>query len=92
MGFWSVEEGHWHLGYYEGKYCIEAIGFRNEEGTWDVFFNHLDDEDVQKLFGSAYELDNDFGVLIFKTKDYEEAQIKFSIWVETILVPFLNNK
>jgi hypothetical protein len=42
--------GHWHVGYYEGDYCIEAVGFENEEGTWTVFFNELDDEDIPKLF------------------------------------------
>lgn len=92
VGFLHVGEGHWHIGYYEGKYSIEAIGFENVEGTWDVFFNELDYEDLQKLFGSEYEIDKEFCVLIFKAKDYEEAQSKFSKWVETVLLPFLNNK
>lgn len=38
-----VGEGHWHVVYYEGNYSIEAIGFENEEGTWDVFFNDIND-------------------------------------------------
>jgi hypothetical protein len=80
--------GHWHIGYYEGDYCIEAIGFENEEGTWDVYFNELDDEDVRKLFGSGYEIDKVFGVLIFKAQDYDNAQDKFVNWVKTVLLPF----
>lgn len=93
LAFFRVgDDGHWHLGYYEDNYVIEATGFENATGTWDVFYNELDDEDVVKLFDSKYEIDKDFGVLIFKAKDYEEAEDKFHDWVETVLLPFLNKK
>ncbi len=53
--------GHWHIGYYEGDYCIKAIGLENQKGTRDVYFNELDDNHVRKLLGSGYEIDKVFG-------------------------------
>lgn len=49
MGVLNLGDGHWQVGNYEVKYCIEPIGFANEEGNWDFFFNELDDKDEQKL-------------------------------------------
>lgn len=35
-----VKGRHWHIGYYveENEEYIEAIGFKNDKGMWDVFF------------------------------------------------------
>jgi hypothetical protein len=84
--------GHWHVGFYEGNYCIEAIGFEHEEGTWDVFFDELNDHDVEKLFGSNCVIDKDYGVLIFTAEDYDDAQNKFVNWVKNVLLSFLEKK
>jgi len=87
--------GHWHLDYFskETDFYTTAIGFWNEEGSWDVFFNELEDNEMYKLFGSLeYKLDKDFGVLLFKANDFDEAHVKFVKWVEEILIPFLERK
>ncbi|MFC5649957.1 DUF3986 family protein [Paenibacillus solisilvae] len=81
--------GHFHIGYYEDNYCIEATGFQNEDGGWDVFFNDLDEEDIRLLFDSSCEINNEFGVLLFKAADYEDAENKFVNWVKSVLLPFL---
>ncbi|MCO1604304.1 DUF3986 family protein [Desulfosporosinus nitroreducens] len=32
------EISHWHIGYYDNGYCIEAIGFQNDNESWDVYY------------------------------------------------------
>ncbi|WP_078427553.1 hypothetical protein [Alkalihalobacterium alkalinitrilicum] len=92
-----IEEnyGHWHLDFYcdESDFYTSATGFWNEEGSWDVFFNEYSNDELYKLFGGFnYEIDEDFGVLIFKAKDYDEAHDKFVKWVNDVLLPLLKKK
>jgi hypothetical protein len=87
--------GHWHLDYYceDTEFYTTATGFWNEVGSWDIFFNELSDNELYKLFGSLdYEIDKDFGVLLFKAKDFDDGHDKFGRWVEDVLLPFLEKK
>ncbi|OCA92587.1 hypothetical protein [Pseudobacillus wudalianchiensis] len=84
--------GHWHVDYYceETNFYTTATGFWNDEGRWDVFFNELEADKMYKLFdGLDYEIDKDFGVLLFKVNDFNNAHDKFTKWVENVLLPFL---
>lgn len=65
----------------------------NDEGSWDVFFNELEDDEMYKLFGNMdSEIDKDWGVLLFKANNFDDAHEKFNRWVEDVLVPFLEKK
>ncbi|BDG37236.1 hypothetical protein [Saccharococcus caldoxylosilyticus] len=90
-----IEEsyGHWHLDYYQEQtgFYTSATGFWNDdEGNWEVFFNEFDNNKLAELFGTTYEIDKDFGALIFKARNYDEAHKKFIQWVEDILLPLLD--
>ncbi|WP_302104693.1 DUF3986 family protein [Polycladomyces zharkentensis] len=81
----SGDMGHGHVGFYEDGYDIEAIGFENEEETWDVYFN---DFMYEGLFGLSHPRDKTLGVLIFKAKSYDDAWEKFHEWVKNVWLPF----
>jgi hypothetical protein len=85
---------HWHIGYYNDGYDIEAIGIqRLDNGTWDVFFNDFkDDSECETLFGdSAVHKEYYFGIFLFNAKE-EEVEAKFKQWVQDLLLPFRKNK
>lgn len=85
--------GHWHLDYYCDKtdFYTMATGFWNDdEETWDVYFNELEDKKTYELTGSLnIPVDKDFGILVFRANNFDEAHNKFIKWVENVLLPFL---
>lgn len=42
---------HWHIDYWDEEHgSISTIGFRNELGTWDIYFSeHISDEEAKIL-------------------------------------------
>ncbi|KAB7672043.1 type II toxin-antitoxin system HicB family antitoxin [Bacillus sp. B1-b2] len=68
---------HWHISYYDDKTntSIEAIGFKNKQGMWDIYY--IDDQE---------EAENDEQQLLFTVKHYKEAEEKFFHFVETKIV------
>ncbi|MBT2698485.1 hypothetical protein J7E79_13805 [Bacillus sp. ISL-40] len=42
--------GHWHIDYYCDKtdFYTTATGYLNDEGSWDIFFNELEDDEMYK--------------------------------------------
>jgi len=68
-----------------------ATGFWNDdEGVWDVYFNELEDKKTYELAGSLnISVEKDFGVLVFRANNFDEAHDKFIKWVENVLLPFL---
>jgi predicted RNase H-like HicB family nuclease len=70
---------HWHIGYYieETEEYMEAIGFKNEHGMWDIFFEE-------------FEGDSSAGVqdppLLFTVTSHIEAEEKFKRFVEEVLL------
>lgn len=65
---------HWHIGYYvEGSdEYFEAIGFKNEQGNWDIFYSE--------------EKEDSNEVLLFTVKLEFEAYEKFKQFVENVLL------
>ncbi|WP_409300474.1 type II toxin-antitoxin system HicB family antitoxin [Peribacillus sp. SCS-155] len=63
---------HWHIGYYveENDEFIEAIGFKNDQGMWDIFYEDYSEEE--------HSDDN----LLFTVKLHSEAEEKFNQFVE----------
>ncbi|MCM3617693.1 hypothetical protein M3936_08875 [Sutcliffiella horikoshii] len=87
--------GHWHLDYFceETDYYTSATGFWNEEGSWEIYFNEIEDAELYKLFdGQGYTRDKDFGVLLFKANDFDEAHDRFVKWVESVFLPLWEKK
>jgi len=88
-----IEEGygHWHIDYYneELDFYTTAAGFYNDTGTWEVFFDEYETEELYKILGSNCNIDKDLGVLLFTAIDYNDAQEKFLRWVETVLIPYV---
>jgi predicted RNase H-like HicB family nuclease len=80
---------HWHIGYYveeNGEY-IEAIGFKNDQGMWDIFFEDYSEEEEFKSNNSSYGnpqyQDN---TLLFTVKYRSEAEDKFNQFVEDVIL------
>jgi hypothetical protein len=73
---------HWHIIYDQ---YFEAMGFKNEQGTWDIFY---DDFQEPGLFPAGNERDADFGILLFQVDSYDEAYEKFYQWVKIVLLPY----
>ncbi|MCM3768452.1 hypothetical protein M3234_26585 [Neobacillus niacini] len=74
---------HWHIGCYieEQDEYIEAIGFKNEQGMWDIFFEDEAEEDF--LNKNPEEQDQS---LLFTVKSHSEAEEKFKQFVEGVLL------
>ena len=68
---------HWHIGYYKRGHIIEAIGFKNDEGLWDIFYD--------KYLAKRLSEDDQFKP-IFTVKTYSEAEEKFEQYVENVLL------
>lgn len=83
--------GHWHVDYYnEGlDFFTTATGFYDDIEAWKVFFDEYRTEDLYKILGSNCSMDKDLGVLLFRATDYNDAQEKFSKWVESVLIPYI---
>ncbi|MBP3951867.1 type II toxin-antitoxin system HicB family antitoxin [Bacillus sp. YZJH907-2] len=65
---------HWHIGYYveESDEYFEAIGFKNEQGNWDIFYSE--------------EKEDSNEVLLFTVKLESEAYEKFKQFVENLII------
>ena len=83
--------GHWHIDYYneELDFFTTATGFYDDIEAWKVFFDEYRTEDLYKILGSNCSIDKDLGVLLFRATDYNDAQEKFSKWVESVLIPYV---
>ncbi|WP_078433684.1 HicB family protein [Metabacillus halosaccharovorans] len=68
---------HWHIGYYveENDEYIEAIGFKNDKGTWDIFYEDNSDE-------KETPDDN----ILFTVKLHFEAEEKFKQFVQDVIL------
>ncbi|KGK85829.1 hypothetical protein DP73_18010 [Desulfosporosinus sp. HMP52] len=82
------EISHWHIGYYDNGYCIEAIGFENDNESWDVYYpTDEKDKDLLKFFPA--ERDSVLGMLLFTVRNHDEGLLKFREWVENEYLPVL---
>jgi hypothetical protein len=71
-----VKGRHWHIGYYiqENDQYVEAIGFKNEQGMWDIYFEDEVEEDSLNPGDQEQSL-------IFTVKSHSEAEEKFKEFV-----------
>ncbi len=84
---------HWHIGYYEHGHDIEAVGYKNEEGDWDIYLDCVGAK-YDDLFSSDHPRNDYYGgvPLLFKARIYDEAAEKFKGWVENVFLPFIGAK
>lgn len=77
---------HWHISYYveENDDFIEAIGYKNDQGTWDIFFEYCSEDEI-KIFDSLYKKNPDYP-LLFTVKLRSEAEEKFKQFVEDVIL------
>lgn len=68
---------HWHIGYYslEKEEYFEAIGFKNDEGKWDIFYEDYSDGQVHPD-----------ETLLFTVKKHSEAEEKFKQYIENVIL------
>lgn len=68
---------HWHIGYYslENEGYLEAIGFKNDQGMWDIFYEDYPDGQVHT--------DDTY---LFTVKLHSEAEEKFKQFVENVIL------
>lgn len=78
---------HWHITYYdEEKYgSIEAIGYKNEQGMWDIFFSHCSYINDLEISDSCRKKNPDFP-LLFTVRLNAEAEEKFNQFVEDVIL------
>ncbi|MEK3990126.1 type II toxin-antitoxin system HicB family antitoxin [Robertmurraya sp. FSL R5-0851] len=71
---------HWHIGYYveEQSEYIEAIGFKNDQGMWDIFFEDFSKEEENPEYPEK--------TLLFTVKTHSEAEEKFYHFVEEVFL------
>lgn len=80
---------HWHLGYYveENAEYIEAIGFKNDQGLWDIFYeNYSEGEEIKSINSSNRNPVAPDSTLLFTVKFYSEAEEKFNQFVEDVVL------
>ena len=80
---------HWHISYYledNEDEIIEAIGYKNDEGEWDIYFDDYSEEEEKLFFDSSYEKDWAGNILLFTVHLRLEAQKKFDHFVENVIL------
>jgi predicted RNase H-like HicB family nuclease len=79
---------HWHITYYgeENDDSIEAIGYKNEQGTWDIFFEYCSENDIE-IFDSSCKENPEYPEypLLFTVKLRTEAEEQFNQFVEDVI-------
>lgn len=83
---------HWHICYYveDNDDFIEAIGYKNDQGTWDIFFEYCSEEELETL--AYFHTKNPDYPLLFTVKLRTEAEKKFNQFVEDVIIKHLGNK
>lgn len=80
---------HWHIYYYveEKDDFIEAIGYKNDLGTWDIFFDYCSEDEIE-IFDSFCKKNPDYPgyPLLFTVKLRIEAEEKFYQFVEEVML------
>lgn len=88
-----LEGRHWHISYYledNEDEIIEAIGYKNDQGEWDIFFDDYSKEEETLFFDSTYNKNPDWPdeTLLFTVHLRSEAQEKFNQFVENVILKY----
>jgi predicted RNase H-like HicB family nuclease len=85
-----IKGHHWHLDYYVEEYNenIEAIGYKNDEGKWDILFEDFSEEEEAQFFDSSYKGSPKYpgSIILFSVDFRSEAEEKFNQFVENIIL------
>ena len=81
---------HWHIHYYAEEYEeeIEAIGYKNDQGKWDIQFGDYSEEEEILFFDSSHRRNPEwpFNIILFSVHTRSEAQEKFNQFVEKVVI------
>jgi len=81
---------HWHIINYIEEYEeeIEAIGYKNNQGNWDIFFGDYSEEEESQFFDSSYNKNSEYpeSIRLFSVKLRSEAQEKFNQFVKNVIL------
>jgi hypothetical protein len=83
-----VKGRHWHITYYveEMEEVIEAIGFKNDQGMWDIFYEDFPKEEEVKFYHTSKSPKLADRALLFTVRSFSEAEEKFSQFVEDVIL------
>lgn len=82
---------HWHISYYledNEDEVIEAIGYKNDQGEWDIFFDDYSEDEEPHFFDSSYRKNPEwpYDIILFSVHLRSEAQEKFNHFVENVIL------
>jgi|GEM_PF-2294654 len=86
---------HLHVDNFKDEFSpfIEGIAWERTDGTMDLFFDDLKEEEFQQLFvNKEHYYDKFKGGFIENVQTNEEAYEKFRQWVDEVLDPFRNGQ
>ncbi|OXS76499.1 HicB family protein [Lysinibacillus sp. KCTC 33748] len=85
-----LKNAHWHIDYYAEEYeeRIEAIGYKNDQGKWDIQFGDYSEEEEILFFDSSHRRNPEwpFNMILFSVHTRSEAQEKFNQFVEKVVI------
>ena len=90
----NLKGRHWHISYYVEEFDenIEAIGYKNDQGEWDIFFEDYTEEEETYFFDSSYKKASEwpYEYILFSVHSRSEAQDKFNQFVENVILKHRN--
>ncbi|MFJ5566188.1 type II toxin-antitoxin system HicB family antitoxin [Lysinibacillus xylanilyticus] len=85
-----LKNRHWHIYYYAEEYEeeIEAIGYKNDQGKWDIQFGDYSEKEEILFFDSLHRRNPEwpFNIILFSVHTRSEAQEKFNQFVEKVVI------
>jgi predicted RNase H-like HicB family nuclease len=81
---------HWHIDYWDEEFgVISTFGFRNEQGTWNIYFSEHTSDDKAKFLDKHYKRTSNSSNewLLFTVKSRSEAEEKVYNFIENVLLP-----
>jgi len=90
----NLKGRHWHISYYVESFDenIEAIGYKNDQGEWDIFFEDYTEDEETYFFDSSYKKNSEwpYDYILFSAHSRSEAQNKFNQFVENVILKHRN--
>lgn len=81
---------HWHIDYWDEEHsAISTIGFRNEFGTWNIYFNEPTSVDEARILDQNYKRTSNSPNewLLFTVRSRSEGEEKVYHFIENVLLP-----
>lgn len=91
-----LKSRHWHIENYVEEYneYIEAIGYKNEQGKWDILFGDYSEEEETQFFDTSYKKspESPYNTILFSVNLRSEAQEQFNQFVENVILKHRTSK